>query len=542
MDRIESPMQVLRRFSKLALPSILKDPQNIVWKEEKEGKFSQDLSVQEQFPCLTGQNPLCACMASHHTLVEPLRIGVLFSGGPAPGGHNVIAGLYDALHSLHPDSVLIGFLEGPSGLLTGSHKIIDLACVNKYRNSGGFDLLASGRSKIETEEQLQSALMQMQKLSLQGLIVIGGDDSNTNAAFLAEYCKKKDPSLSIIGIPKTIDGDLKNSYVSIPFGFDTACKVYAEIAGNIAKDALSARKYYHFIRLMGRTASHIVLEVGLQTQPNDLFISEEVGAKKQTLKEIVERLADLVCERFALGKSFGVILLPEGLIESIAEIGTLISELNQLLAKEAELTLETIFKALSLPSRVLLSQFPQEIQSQLLLHRDPHGNVQVSAIESEKLLTQLVKQELIQREKTTHKKIPFSCVHHFLGYEARSAFPSYFDSHYTYALGYVAALLVRAKKTGYMAALRNLHLPVSEWSLGAVPLTSLMHMEMRKGKKKAVIRKSLVEMNDPAFLLLNKRREDWRLNDHYLSPGPMQFETNRDIVEIFPLTLRIDQA
>lgn len=519
MDAI-SLMQRARSCAPLSLPAPLASLSSIEWSECLH--YSKEFIIKEAelvsvFPNISKQVVLKTrpCVNRQKSRSSPLRIGVLFSGGPAPGQHNVVAGIYDAMHELDPQSVLLGFIEGPKGLLKGEYLEISAERLQHYRNSGGCDLLGSSRVKIETAQELELARKQLQACGLNGLVVIGGDDSHTNVAFLAEYLKAQESDICVIGVPKTIDGDLRNQLLTLPFGFDTACKVYGELVGNLAKDAISARKYYHFIRLMGRSASHIVLETALQTQPNLAFIAEEILANKWELKEVVLQIADLITERANLGKSFGVILIPEGIIEAMVDMRALIKELNVLIAKTSTLSFEAIQALLTVPARDLLLELPKEIQEQLLFDRDPHGNVHLSGIESEKLLASLVRKEL-------KKSISFSPIYHFLGYEARSSFPSCFDCHYAYALGRVAALLIDSKYSGYMACVTEITKPVAEWKAMAIPIVPLMHFEMRTGEKKAVVAKSKVEMTDPAFLQFSQQRKQWRIEDVYLSPGPMQ--------------------
>ena len=444
-----------------------------------------------------------------------LKVGVVFSGGQAPGGHNVISGLWDSL----ADGELFGFLGGPSGLLSGSYKTLTKQEVDPFRNTGGFDLLGSGRTKIETEEQFEQALKVCNKLKLDGLVIIGGDDSNTNAALLAEYFHNKKCPTCVVGIPKTIDGDLKNDYVPISFGFDTASKVYAEVIGNLARDALSAKKHYHFIRLMGRTASHIALECALLTHPNLTLIAEEIFEKKMTLKQIVSDIVALIVERAALGKSYGVIIIPEGLIEWIPEVSKLIQELNSILSKEGGYSEEEINAKLTPLSRECFFSIPPMIQKQLLLERDPHGNVQVSLIETERLLAEMVAIEMKKIKDVTFHALP-----HFFGYEGRSAFPSNFDASYCYTLGHVACLAVASKLSGYMCFVSHLDKPVDKWDFGAVPLAQLIHLEMRKGKLKPVIEKALVDLKGNPFKFFAQQRALWRVEDRYSFPGPIQFD------------------
>ncbi len=439
----------------------------------------------------------------------PLKVGVLFSGGPASGGNDVIAGLYHTLMEIHKDSELIGILGGPSGLLERKTKKITHEEVLKRTRRGGFDFLGTGRGKIEKEKDFAQAFDSCKALDLDGLVFIGGDDTNTNAYHLAQYLKTKGSKCTIVGVPKTIDGDLKGKAIEASFGFDTATRVYSELIGNISTDAASSLKYTHFIRLMGRTASHITLECALATQPNLAFISEEVAFEKKSLKELVEEIASLVRERAKNGKNYGVILLPEGLIESIPETKRLITELNRLLAKGQSVS------ELDPENYALFTSLPKTFQDMLLLERDPHGNVQVSHIEIEKLLSQMVGERLA-------KSVPFNPLCHFFGYEGRCSTPSLFDATYCHQLGLVAALLVRDKKTGCMASIRGLGKPSHDWEMQGVPLFTLMVKEERKGEMKEVIKKALVNLEGPVFKKFKEMREKWRLQDAYQSPGPMQ--------------------
>jgi diphosphate-dependent phosphofructokinase len=431
----------------------------------------------------------------------PKRVGVVLSGGQAPGGHNVIAGLFDALQAFHPDSVLIGFLGGPSGIIDNEHMILDQSKIDAVRNLGGFDIIGSGRTKIETDAQLESSLETVLELKLDGLVIIGGDDSNTNAAVLANFFLDRGCNTCVVGVPKTIDGDLKNDQIEISFGHDTACRVYSELIGNLMRDAMSARKYYHFVKLMGRSASHITLECALQTHPTTALIGEEVAAKGSTLAEITTHICDTIAERANRGMHYGVILVPEGLIEFIPEIGTLIGELNE--SQDAD--------HLSPDSSRCFGQLPRHIQEQLLLDRDPHGNVQVSRIETERLLLEMVQIEMKSRG------IKFSGVHHFFGYEGRSALPTEFDCRYTYGLGAVAALLVQHERTGYMAGFQQLSLPT------AAPITGMMGLERRHGALKPVIAKALVDLQGAPFRAFVERRARWATEDQFRFPGPIQF-------------------
>lgn len=485
--------------------------------------------IEAQFPKTFGR-PLLHPETGEQGHSRPLKVGVVFSGGQASGGHNVITGLFDALKTFHHECQLIGFLGGPSGIVEGKTLELSQDLLKNYRNQGGFDLIGSGRTKIETEEQLQQSIAVFEKLLLDGVVIIGGDDSNTNAAVLAEYALSQGCQTKVIGVPKTIDGDLKNPHVDISFGFHTACSTYGEMIGNIARDASSAKKYTHFIKLMGRSASHIALECALLTKPNLTLIGEEVAEKKMTLKQITAQIADLIEKRGNQGKNYGVILIPEGIIEFIPEMKTLISELNTLLAKGKDQ------QALSSETKATFDFLPQEIADQLLLDRDPHGNVQVSHIQTETLLSTLVKEELKNRSSFKGK---FSPIHHFFGYEGRAGLPTNFDATYCYTLGHIAALLIRGGHTGYMCAVKHLAKPPADWEIAALPITSLMNLETRKGKEKPVIRKALVELDGSPFKFFERNRIKWMEEDHYEYPGPIQFEGDPSFTDAPPKSLTI---
>lgn len=529
-------LQKLRAEYKPVLPRILKNLQNIHFeKGAATNAVSDARRVQELFP-LTFGRPIVEGKEGEKRNLRPLRVGVVLSGGQAAGGHNVIAGLFDALHLFSKESKLYGFLNGPGGIVDNKHKLLTKEYIDFYRNQGGFDLIGSGRTKIETDEQLASSLQTVQELNLDGLVIIGGDDSNTNAAVLAEYFLKKHCKTIVVGVPKTIDGDLRNKHIAISFGFDTATKTYSEMISNIARDALSAKKYYHFIRLMGRSASHITLECALATHPNLAFIGEEVAAKKMTLKQITHQIAELIKMRAEKGLNFGIILVPEGLIEFIPEVKNLIQELNVLAAKEKDLELEKVAGKLNKDSRACFEILPEDIRKQLLLERDPHGNVQVSLIETEKLLMNAVKEEL---EKSGFQG-KFAGQNHFFGYEGRAGFPSNFDAHYCYALGFTAALLVDEQLTGYMTCIRDLDRPAEEWHIAGLPITMMMNIEARKGKEKPVIQKALVDLQGKAFAFFAQNRLAWSKEDNYRFPGPIQFFGEKDITDAIPLTLQLE--
>lgn len=492
------------------------------------------------------------CFKEEDVESSPLSVGVFFSGGTAPGGHNVIAGLFDALKAFHPESLLLGFLNGPAGLLSCDYIDLVQQIVDRYRNQGGFNLIGSGRTKIETVEQFAEAENTARKLNLDGIVVIGGDDSNTNAALLAEYFIAKGLKTSVIGVPKTIDGDLKNQEIAISFGFDTATKVYSEIIGNIACDAFSARKYYHFIKLMGRSASHVILECALQVHPNYTIIGEEVAVSQRSLQDIVKELSDLIVARSEEGKDYGVILVPEGLLEFTPECKSLIEELNLLLQpgslhsakieKQKRLEQKIAYAAMQLSpeSKGYFESLPVQIQLQLLNDRDPHGNVQVSKIETERLLIEMVEKELNHRKKNGQYQGKFSAQSHFCGYEGRACLPSNFDAQYCFALGHVAALLIRGKVTGYIAAIKGLALPVEKWEIAGVPLVSLMHVESRFGKLRPVIRKALLNLEAKPFKLFQENREEWALKDDYCFPGPIQYFGPPELTEAITLTLKLE--
>ncbi len=477
-------------------------------------------------------------------------VGVILSGGQAPGGHNVIAGLFDALKKANPKNRLIGFRGGPGGLVDDEKLEIDGDYMDQFRNTGGFDIIGSGRTKIETPEQFAAARETCLRNAVDAVVVIGGDDSNTNAALLAEYFADRGDRIQVIGVPKTIDGDLKNEFIETSFGFDTAVKTYSELIGNIERDANSAKKYWHFIKLMGRSASHIALECGLQTRPNICIISEEVKEKAQTLDEVVASIVDVVVARAKNGENFGVVLVPEGLIEFIPEVGALIGEINDLLAENAEYfaTLNTfedqaewVNKNLSRDSSYVFSSLPNEIQRQLLMDRDPHGNVQVSRIETEKLLIEMVADKLAELKVKGSYSGKFSHQAHFFGYEGRCAFPSNFDADYTYSLGYTAFLLIANDLTGYISSVRNIARSASEWTAGGIPLTMMMNLEQRHGKKKPVIKKALVELGGAPFRYLSEHRDTWATTTSYAFPGAIQYYGPDEVCNMPTLTLRLEQ-
>jgi pyrophosphate--fructose-6-phosphate 1-phosphotransferase len=532
---MSNSFEMQRRSFSLRVPQLLHDCVNTTFQSERIVPVNHDISKYFQHHCPTEVLKIRS-LKNHST--KSHRVGVVLSGGPAPGGHNVIAGLFDALQQ-HPNNVLIGFLDGAKGLLHNKSKVITKADIDAVRNTGGFCLLGTGRSKIATQNELASALQTIQEQKLDALVFIGGDDSNTDAALLSEYVVQKNVPTAIIGVPKTIDGDLQSADIAISFGFDTACKTYVSTISNIAKDAISSKKYYYFIRLMGRIASHVTLECALQVQPNLAIISEEALFQKKTLKSLVSEIADLVEQRFSLHKKYGLILVPEGLIEYLEDVQQLVQELdfcmkslsNEETKKVDGLSrgekLDFILTLLSDGPRECLTTLPREIAEELVYDRDPHGNVQVSRIETDRLLAILVEEELKKRESS----VPFSYQTHFCGYEGRSAYPSFFDCHYCYALGKTAAILSMHNMNGYMAAVRGLDRQVDTWEPIAVPLVSLMHIETRAGISQPVVQKTLVDLSGPLFARFAACRDVWKLEDRYQYQGPMQFDMTQEIVE-----------
>lgn len=508
-------------------------------------------SLKEVFVHTYGQPTveLSAGSQSHET---PKRtVGVILSGGQAPGGHNVIAGLFDALKAANPESTLLGFKGGPSGLLENDAIEITAELMDAYRNTGGFDIIGSGRTKIESSDDFAQSAKVCREMKLDGLIIIGGDDSNTNAALLAEYFREEGLDTNVIGVPKTIDGDLRNEHIEASFGFDTATKTYSELIGNIGRDAASARKYWHFIRLMGRSASHIALECALQTHPNVCIISEEVEAQSQTLQDVVEQICESVRARASKDMNFGIVLIPEGLIEFIPEIKKLISAINDLLAHESDAfgklqsdadRIVFVSGHLDTDLAATFGSLPDSIQSQLLDDRDPHGNVQVSRIETEKMLIEMVETQLKQDAEKGRYSGTFSGLAHFFGYEGRCAFPSNFDADYCYSLGYTAFLLLSSGLTGYIVSIRNISRPASEWKAGGIPLTMLMNMEQRHGSKKPVIRKALVELDGAPFREFASKRDAWKVETAFSSPGAIQYFGPAEVCDQPTMTLKLERS
>ena len=547
-----SALQKERANYQPKLPKALRGNVKIV-----EGKATESIAdqgdIKKLFPNTYGLSLISFESASSKTVFPAMNVGVILSGGQAPGGHNVISGIFDGLKMLNPSNKLFGFLGGPGGFV--DNKFIELTAeiIDAYRNTGGFDIIGSGRTKLEETAQFDKGLQNCKALGINAVVVIGGDDSNTNACVLAEYYSSINAGVQVIGCPKTIDGDLKNEMIETSFGFDTACKVYSELIGNIMRDANSAKKYWHFIKLMGRSASHIALECALQTHPNVCLISEEVAEKKQTLGEIVDFIADVISKRAENNENFGVILIPEGLIEFIPEMKVLIEELNELLAEGTATAqafshvknshrVDWTAEKLSSNSSVVFRSLPEGIATQLTLDRDPHGNVQVSKIETEKLLIEMVETELAERKLEKKYVGKFAAQNHFFGYEGRCAAPSNFDADYCYSLGYNAANLIGYGKTGYMSSIRNTTAPAAEWIAGGVPITMMMNMERRHGHMKPVIQKALVELDGKPYTYFASQREMWADKTDFVYPGPIQYFGPTDVCDNVSETLKLEKA
>lgn len=545
----KSALQIARAAYKPKLPASLRGAIEIKT-GEKTKSVADQAEVEKLFPNTYGMPLVSFVEGNAKKQLPALNVGVILSGGQAPGGHNVIAGLFDGLKSLNAENKLYGFLGGPSGLVDNKTLELTAAIIDEYRNTGGFDIIGSGRTKLEKTEQFDKGLENCKKLGIKALVVIGGDDSNTNACVLAEYYKNTNAGVQVVGCPKTIDGDLKNEMIETSFGFDTACKVYSELIGNIQRDANSAKKYYHFIKLMGRSASHIGLECALQTQPNYCIISEEVEQKQMTLQQVVNDIAEVIARRADKGDNFGTILIPEGLIEFIPEIKKLISTLNDLLAhKETEFAAiegfaaKRAFVAKELPKELaaVYTSLPNDIANQLVMDRDPHGNVQVSKIETEKLLIEMVEARLKVLKAEGKYKGKFSAQNHFFGYEGRCAAPSNFDADYTYSLGFTAAVLIGEGLTGYMSSVRNLTAAAEKWIAGGVPITMMMNMERRHGEMKPVIQKALVELNGKPFREFASKRDAWAVNTDYVYPGPIQYFGPSEVCDATTKTLLLEK-
>ena len=542
----KSALQIARASYQPKLPKALQGAVSV-----KEGEPTQSVDNQEEikqlFPNTYGM-PLVEFVPGNGSNSQQMNVGVILSGGQAPGGHNVITGLFDALKKLNPANRLYGFILGPGGLVDHNYMEITAEVADEYRNTGGFDMIGSGRTKLEKVDQFEKGLEIIRQLDIKAIVIIGGDDSNTNACVLAEYYAAKNYGVQVIGCPKTIDGDLKNDQIETSFGFDTACKTYAELIGNIERDCNSARKYWHFIKVMGRSASHIALECALQTQPNICLVSEEVEAKEQSLDEIVNYIAQVVANRAADGNNFGTVIIPEGLIEFIPAIKKLIAQLNDVLAlpevKEMGRTEQIDFAKSHLTDENLavFNSLPTGVARQLALDRDPHGNVQVSLIETEKLLSTMVAQKLERMKKEGKYVGKFAAQHHFFGYEGRCAAPSNFDADYCYALGTSAAQLIANGKTGYMAIVKNTTAPADEWVAGGVPITMMMNMERRNGEMKPVIRKALVELDGAPFKAFAAARDEWAKLTAYVYPGPIQYWGPSEVCDEPTKTLQLEQA
>jgi len=548
-----SALQSERAKYQPKLPNSLKSSVKLVEGEKTQSVANQN-EIKELFPNTYGM-PIITFEATNDKKQYPaVNVGVILSGGQAPGGHNTISGIFDGIKNINPDSKLYGFLGGPGGLVDHQYVELTSEIIYEYRNTGGFDIIGSGRTKLEEDAQFDKGAEILKQLDIKALVIIGGDDSNTNACVLAEYYAAKKMGIQVIGCPKTIDGDLKNELIETSFGFDTATKVYSELIGNVERDATSAKKYWHFIKLMGRSASHIGLECALQTQPNITLISEEVELKKQTLGEIVDYMADIVAKRAANGENFGVALIPEGLVEFIPEMKALISELNNLLAEGSEteekfksFTSKTEGRAfvasiLSPETSKLYTSLPNSIADQLTLDRDPHGNVQVSLIETEKLLGEMVKSQLKEMKKAGKFAGKLGTQYHFFGYEGRCAAPSNFDADYCYSLGYNAAFLIAEGKTGYISSVRNLTAPAAKWIAGGVPVTMMMNMERRNGQMKPVIQKALVELDGAPFKFLAANREKWAIETSFVYPGPIQYWGPADVCDQPTKTIVLERA
>ena len=548
-----SPLQKARYEYSPKLPGVLRHGiKDICVKEglDTESVADQD-RIKALFPNTYGKKEITFEKGTNTSVDKKQVVGVILSGGQAPGGHNVISGLYDALKETNKENELIGFKNGPSGLIEDDYLIFDDEYINEYRNTGGFDIIGSGRTKLETQEQFKVAAEVCKKHGITAIVIIGGDDSNTNAAVLAEYFAANNTGVQVIGCPKTIDGDLKNDDIDCSFGFDTATKTYSEVIGNIERDANSAKKYWHFVKVMGRSASHVALECALQTQPNICLISEEVEAKKMSLSQIADYIADSVETRANAGMNFGVAIIPEGVVEFVPEFKTLIAEINELLAGSKADAFNAlgswnekyafIEKGLTKESMEVFAILPQGIQQQLFLERDPHGNVQVSLIESEKLFSALVKDKLAQRKKAGTYNGKFSPLHHFFGYEGRCAFPSNFDADYCYSLGYNAFMLIQYGYNGYLSKVSNLAKPAEEWVAGGMPITKMMNIERRHGEDKPVIKKALVELDGKPFKFFEANRDTWAKETCYTYPGAIQYYGPSEVCDITTKTLALEK-
>lgn len=549
-----TPLQQARLQYQPKLPGMLRNgiKQISVLEGEATCSVADQAKIKELFPNTYGKKEITFVKGENTSETKKQVVGVILSGGQAPGGHNVVCGLYDALKATNKENVLLGFKGGPSGLLNDDYLEFDDEYIDQFRNTGGFDIIGSGRTKLETEQQFEVAAQVCKKHGVTAIVIIGGDDSNTNAAVLAEYFAAKNTGVQVIGCPKTIDGDLKNDDIECSFGFDTATKTYSELIGNIERDANSAKKYWHFIKVMGRSASHVALECALQTQPNICLVSEEVAEKKMSLSSIANYIADSVCARAERGLNFGVAIIPEGVVEFVPEFKTLISEINELLAgsKADEFNkldswtekYSFIENGLSKASMDVFALLPQSIQQQLFFERDPHGNVQVSLIESEKLFSALVKNELDKRKEAGTYKGKFTAQHHFFGYEGRCAFPSNFDADYCYSLGYNAFMLIQYGYTGYLSKVSNLSQPAQQWVAGGMPITKMMNIERRHGEDKPVIRKALVELDGAPFKYFQAHRDIWAVETAFTYPGAIQYYGPTEVCDLTTRTLALEKG
>lgn len=541
----KSYLQIARAAYQPKLPKALLGPVKAVAGAPTQSVGNQE-EIKELFPNTYGM-PVIEFEAGEAQQLPAINVGVILSGGQAPGGHNVISGLFDGIKSINPDSKLYGFILGPGGLVDHNYMELTSDIIDEYRNTGGFDIIGSGRTKLEEVEQFEKGIKILRELNIKALVIIGGDDSNTNACVLAEYYAAKNYGVQVIGCPKTIDGDLKNEQIETSFGFDTACKTYSELIGNIQRDCNSARKYWHFIKLMGRSASHIALECALQCQPNICLISEEVEAKAMSLDDVVTYIAEAVAKRAEDGKDFGTVLIPEGLIEFIPAIKKLIAELNDVLASSEAQALnrsqqiDFVKQHISPENLAVFNSLPTSVARQLALDRDPHGNVQVSLIETEKLLSAMVAAKLDRWKKNGKYKGKFATQHHFFGYEGRCAAPSNYDADYCYSLGFNASRLIANGKTGYMSIIKNTTAPATEWIAGGVPITMMMNLERRNGKMKPVIRKALVELDGAPFKYFASKREEWARETKYVYPGPIQYFGPTEVCDQPTITLKLEQ-
>ena len=549
-----SPLQKARYQYAPKLPKMLRNgiSEISVLEGEETTSVADQEKIKALFPNTYGKKEITFQKGQNTSVAKKQVVGVILSGGQAPGGHNVVCGLYDALKATNPENVLYGFKKGPSGLLEDDYLIFDDAYIDQFRNTGGFDIIGSGRTKLETEDQFAVAAEVCKKHGITAIVIIGGDDSNTNAAVLAEYFAAHDAGVQVIGCPKTIDGDLKNEDIECSFGFDTATKTYSEVIGNIERDANSAKKYWHFVKVMGRSASHVALECALQTQPNICLISEEVAEKKMSLSQIADYIADSVEARAAKGMNFGVAIIPEGVVEFVPEFSALIAEINELLAGSKAETFNAlpnwkekyafIENGLSKEAMSVFAILPEGIQQQLFLERDPHGNVQVSLIESEKLFSAIVKDKLEERKAAGTYKGKFNALHHFFGYEGRCAFPSNFDADYCYSLGYNAFMLIQYGYNGYLSKVSNLSKSADEWVAGGMPITKMMNIERRHGEDKPVIRKALVELDGKPFKFFEAHREQWAKETCYTYPGAIQYYGPAEVCDLTTRTLALEKG